>query len=56
MQDIMMQWKGENRLHAVHGVSDLEIPQFSIEDFKIGTTVETSVTGLLLQYLDLWVF
>jgi len=53
MQDIVMKWKGNSLHRAIHGVDDVEIPQFTIEDYRIGATVETSMMGMSNK-LQLW--
>lgn len=44
MQDVVMRWKGNDSKAAVHGVNELDIPQFTIADYAVGTTVESSLT------------
>jgi|SRR6218665_675635 len=44
MQDIVMRWKGNDSKAAVHGVNELDIPQFTIGAYDVGTTVESSLT------------
>jgi hypothetical protein len=45
MQDVIMKWKGEGE-SAVDGVDKVEIPQFTIVDYKCISTVESLATGL----------
>ena len=45
MQDVIMRWKGKKDDDAVHGVKDLEIPQFTIVEHKTVSTVESLATG-----------
>jgi len=48
MQDVVMQWKGESMIEAVHGVELIEIPQFTLVQYRTISTVETLATGLSL--------
>ena len=48
MQDVVMQWKGGSSLEAVHGVENVEIPQFTLVKHRIISTVETLATGRLI--------
>ena len=45
MQDVIMKWKGQETLDAVHGVDGIEIPQFSVVDHRTISTVESLATG-----------
>ena len=45
MQDVIMKWKGGMPSQAVHGVENVEIPQFTIMEHRIISTVETLATG-----------
>ena len=45
MQDVIMKWKGGTPSQAVHGVENVEIPQFTIMEHRIISTVETLATG-----------
>ena len=46
MQDVIMKWKGGTPSQAVHGVENVEIPQFTIMEHRIISTVETLATGM----------
>ena len=46
MQDLIMQWLNGNKHDSVHGVDDVEIPQFTIVDYQNLSTVETLATGM----------
>ena len=47
MEDVIMRWLGGggNKRESVHGVDNVEIPQFSIADYKISSTIEELQTG-----------
>jgi len=45
MQDVVMQWKGDSMDEAVHGVDVIEIPQFTLVQYRTISTVETLATG-----------
>lgn len=45
MQDVIMKWKGNKPEEAVHGVTDVEIPQFTIVEYRTISTVENLATG-----------
>ena len=53
MQDVIMKWKGpmNNPKHAVHGVERVEIPQFTIVEYRTISTVEQLATGKQDIYL-----
>ena len=44
MQDVVMNWKGGGK-QAVYGVANVEIPQFTIVDYRCISTVEELATG-----------
>lgn len=46
MEDVVMAWRGDSPADAVHGVWDVEIPQFTIVEFRTVSTVEVLATGL----------
>ena len=46
MEDVVMQWKGDSLTEAVHGVEFIEIPQFTLVQYRTISTVETLATGL----------
>ena len=50
MQDVIMKWKGKHEDEAVHGVRDMEIPQFTIVEYKTVSTVESLATGSTILY------
>ena len=43
-----MKWRGLERDDAVHGVTEVTIPQFTIVDYDTVTTVEKLDTGMYL--------
>ena len=45
MQDVIMKWKGATSNQAVHGVENVEIPQFTIMEYRTISTVENLATG-----------
>ena len=45
MQDVVMEWKGDSMTEAVHGVDYIEIPQFTLVQYRTISTVETLATG-----------
>ena len=45
MQDVIMRWKNETTEDSVHGVEDVEIPQFTMVEHRIISTVEDLTTG-----------
>jgi len=45
MQDVIMEWKGNETLEAVHGVDKAEIPQFTVMDYRTLSTIEVLATG-----------
>jgi gamma-aminobutyric acid receptor subunit beta len=45
MQDVIMKWKGDNPRRAVHGVNEVEIPQFTVVEYRTVSTVEKLATG-----------
>ena len=47
MQDVIMKWKGDTSNQAVHGVENVEIPQFTIMEYRTISTVEMLATGTL---------
>jgi len=48
MEDVVMEWKGDSLIEAVHGVELIEIPQFSLVQYRTISTVESLATGLSL--------
>ena len=40
-----MKWKGNDPSSSVHGVEHIEIPQFTVVEYKTISTVETLATG-----------
>jgi len=52
MQDVVMQWRGDSLTEAVHGVEFIEIPQFTLVDYRAISTVESLATGPSLSLLD----
>jgi len=55
MQDVVMQWKGDSMLEAVHGVELIEIPQFTLVQYRTISTVEILATGPSL-FLSQFIF
>jgi len=53
MQDVVMQWKGDLMTEAVHGVEFIEIPQFTLVQYRTISTVETLATGQSLNLSQL---
>jgi len=51
MQDVVMQWRGDSLTEAVHGVEFIEIPQFTLVQYRTISTVETLATGPYLLSL-----
>ena len=51
MQDVIMKWKGEAFNSAVHGVDNVEIPQFTIVEYRTISTVEQLATGMYHYYV-----
>ena len=45
MQDVIMKWKGDSTEYSVHGVEHIEIPQFTVVEYKTISTVESLATG-----------
>ena len=48
MQDVVMKWNGRHN-ESVHGVDLVEIPQFTIKEYKTISTVEKLATGICQQ-------
>ena len=53
MEDVIMQWLGgiDNKRASVHGVDNIEIPQFSVANYEISSTIEELQTGAWLYIL-----
>ncbi len=49
MQDVIMKWKGDTSNQAVHGVENVEIPQFTIIEYRTISTVEKLATGVYVS-------
>ena len=47
-----MQWRGDSLTEAVHGVEFIEIPQFSLVEYRAISTVESLATGPSLSLPD----
>jgi len=47
MQDVVMRWRGDSDTptEAVHGVELIEIPQFTLVEYRAISTVESLATG-----------
>jgi len=45
MEDVIMKWMNDSSLEAVHGVNDVEIPQFTLVEHRTISTVEDLATG-----------
>jgi len=52
IQDVMMHWRGDSLTEAVHGVEFIEIPQFSLVEYRAISTIEKLATGQSLPVLD----
>ena len=53
MQDVVMHWKGDSMTESVHGVEFVEIPQFTLVQYRTISTVETLATGPSLYLYQL---
>jgi len=52
MEDVVMRWRGDSLTESVHGVELIEIPQFSLVEYRAISTVENLATGRSLSFLD----
>jgi len=52
MQDVVMEWRGDSLTEAVRGADFIEIPQFTLVQYRTITTVETLATGQSLSVSD----
>ena len=49
MHDVVMTWKGNSSSEAIYGVEEVEIPQFTVVDYRLDNRVETVIAGWLRQ-------
>lgn len=47
MADLYLHWR--TGLHSVHGIQEIELPQFSIVDYRTVEKIESLLTGAPLH-------